>query len=66
MIEKFTTKVSINTKGEAIRFAKALVEVSDDFAIGFAEWFDENAYLIEWLSNDHKRKQLLEAYKKTL
>ena len=38
----------------------------EDFAIGFMKWFYENAYLIEWLSNDHKREQLLKAYKKTL
>jgi len=59
MIEKFTTEISINTKGEAIRFAKALVEVSDDFAIGFAEWM---------LGDDAWRvtEETLENYKKTL
>ena len=66
MIEKLTTKVSINTEGEATRFAYESVKVADNFAIGFMKWFYENAYLIEWLSNDHKREQLLKAYKKTL
>lgn len=64
--EKLTTKVSINTQGEAIRFANESVKVAEDFAIGFMKWFYENAYLIEWLSNDHNREQLLKAYKKTL
>ena len=59
MIEKFTTKVSINTEGEAIKFAKALVEVSDDFAIGFARWM---------LGDDAWRvtEETLENYKNTL
>lgn len=41
-------------------------QVAEEFAIGFMKWFYENAYLIEWLSNDNKREQLLKAYKKTL
>ena len=66
MIEKFTTKFQIEAKVQAIKFAKECEQVADEYAIGFMKWFYENAYLIEWLSNDHKRKQLLEAYKKTL
>jgi hypothetical protein len=46
--------------------AEECEQVAEDFAIGFMKWFYENAYLIEWLSNDHKREQLLKAYKKTL
>ena len=42
MIEKFTTKVSINTKGEAIRFAKECYEVADEYAIDFAYWLFED------------------------
>ena len=40
MIEKLTTKVSINTQGEAIRFANECYEVAEDFAIGFGEYID--------------------------
>ena len=43
-----------------------LEKIAEDFTIGFMKWFYENAYLIEWLSNDNKREQLLKAYKKTL
>jgi hypothetical protein len=59
MIEKFTTKVSINTKGEAIRFAKECEQVADEYAIGFAEWM---------LGDDAWRvtEETLENYKKTL
>jgi hypothetical protein len=59
MIEKFTTKVSINTKGEAIRFANECYEVADEYAIGFAKWM---------LGDDAWRatEETLENYKKTL
>ena len=59
MIEKFTTKVSINTQGEAIRFANECYEVAEDFAIGFAEWLNKYEGMGSF-------KQLLEIYKKTL
>jgi len=42
MIEKFTTEISINTKGEAIRFAKECYEVADEYAIDFACWLFED------------------------
>jgi len=42
MIEKFTTEISINTKGEAIRFAKECYEVADEYAIDFAYWLFED------------------------
>ena len=63
MIEKLTTKVSINTQGEAIRFANECYEVAEDFAIGFGEWFidSEGKPKGEW-----SIKELLEIYKKTL
>ena len=63
MIEKLTTKVSINTQGEAIRFANECYEVAEEFAIGFAEWFidSEGKPKGEW-----SIKELLEIYKKTL
>jgi len=72
MIEKFTTKVSINTKGEAIRFANACYEVADEYAIGFGEWLIENKILSskmptkELLEIYKKEKETLENYKKTL
>ena len=63
MIEKLTTKVSINTKGEAIRFANECYEVAEEFAIGFGEYLDSlTAQDMGILSI----KELLEIYKKTL
>jgi hypothetical protein len=62
MIEKLTTKVSINTRGEAIRFANECYEVAEDFAIGFTEWLIENKIL----SSKMPVKELLEIYKKSL
>ena len=63
MIEKLTTKVSINTQGEAIRFANECYEVAEDFAIGFGEYLDSlTAQDMGILSI----KELLEIYKKTL
>jgi len=61
MIEKLTTKVSINTRGEAIRFAEECYEVADEYAIDFACWCESR--------NDKVFKtyeELLEIYKKTL
>lgn len=70
MIEKFTTKVSINTKGEAIRFANECYEVAEEFAIGFAEWVEcSKIYYTpvkELLEIYKKEKETLENYKKTL
>ena len=60
MIEKLTTKVSINTQGEAIILANECYEVAEDFAIGFAEWLLKNYDGIKSV------KELLEIYKKTL
>ncbi len=60
MIEKFTTKVSINTKGEAIRFAKECYEVADEYAIGFGEFMLTKVFVKKSV------KELLEIYKKTL
>lgn len=36
--EKFKTEVSINTDGEAGRFANKCEKISDNYAIEFAEW----------------------------
>ena len=65
MIEKLTTKVSINTQGEAIRFANECYEVAEEFAIGFAEWFVLN-YTEEVFYEENYTKELLEIYKETL
>ena len=61
--EKLTAKESVNTQGEAIRFAYESVKVADEYAIGFAEWFidSEGKPKGEW-----SIKELLEIYKKTL
>jgi hypothetical protein len=36
--EKFKTEVSINTDGEAGRFATKCEVIADEYAIEFAEW----------------------------
>ena len=36
--EKFKTKVSIDTSGEAERFAQKSEQISDDFTIKFYDW----------------------------
>ena len=63
MIEKLTTKVSINTQGEAIRFAYESVKVAEEFAIGFGEYIDS---LTTEDMGTLSIKELLEIYKKTL
>lgn len=66
MIEKLTTKVSINTQGEAIRFANECYEVAEDFAIKFCVWLaDEQTNLDTTYKKEHF-EELLEIYKKTL
>jgi len=65
MIEKLTTKVSINTQGEAIRFANECYEVAEEFAIGFAEWMVIQ-YNEDTIYSECTTKELLEIYKKTL
>ena len=63
MIEKLTTKVSINTQGEAIRFANECYEAAEDFAIGFGEYLDS---LTTEDMGTLSIKELLEIYKETL
>ena len=64
MIEKLTTKVSINTQGEAIRFANECYEVAEEFAIGFAEWLMKTRFKsienipVEKLLEIYKQQQL--------
>ena len=63
--EKFKTKVSINTDGEAGRYAKECEKIADEFAIEFAEW-----YLNLWHTDDdssfdnNSPQELLEIFKK--
>jgi len=61
--DKLKPTTSINTQGEAGRFADKSVKVAEEFAIGFAEWFidSEGKPKGEW-----SIKELLEIYKKTL
>jgi hypothetical protein len=40
--------------------ATQCVEIAEDFAIGFAEWFRD----YQWTGNNETIKQLLEIYKK--
>jgi len=55
--EKLKTNISINTSGEAGRFADQCEKIAEEFAIGFAEW------LSDWHTKE-RLKQLLEIYKK--
>jgi len=59
--EQFKTEFSINTSGESGRFADKCEKIADDFAVGFAEWFDD---LSEDYCKDYTVKELLEIYKK--
>jgi len=58
--DKFKTEFSINTSGESGRFADKCEKIADDFAVGFAEWFDD---LSEDYCKDYMVKELLEIYK---
>ena len=68
--EKFKTKVSINTDGEAGRYAKQCEQIADDYAIDFAEWLGINnykKYSNGWANMFTKatpEKELLEIFKK--
>ncbi len=52
--EKFKTDVSINTYGEAGRFANQCEKIADDYAIEF----------VEWVIKGEIDKELLEIFKK--
>ena len=68
--EKFKPKVSINTDGEAGRYAKQCEQIADDYAIDFAEWLGINnykKYSNGWANMFTKatpEKELLEIFKK--
>jgi len=73
--EKFKTEVSINTEGEAGRFANKCEQIADNYAIEFAQWItnEKSKYSIMY-GNQNKRfadfdkeytsKELLEIFKK--
>jgi len=54
--EKFKTKVSINTSGEAGRFANQCEQIADDYTIEFAEWLPINEYW--WNRKEKKYKKM--------
>ena len=58
--EKFKTKVSINTTGEASRFAEQCEKICDEFAIGFYEW--RSTSLLKNI-DQYTNKELLQIYK---
>jgi len=73
--DKLKTNVSINTYGEAGRFASQCEKIADEFAIGFSEWCiyyrekNRNVYgdILHSLSKydeTYTTKELLEIYKK--
>lgn len=59
--EKFKPKVSINTDGEAGRYAKECEQIADDYAIEFGEYLD--SLTTEDMGN-LSIKELLEIFKK--
>jgi len=62
--EKFKPKVSINTDGEAGRYAKQCEQIADDYAIEFAEWIGINYFVYNTWEESKSMRELLEIYKK--
>lgn len=64
MIIKFETKESINTKGEAIRFAQQCEQISDDFAVKFVEWVSKDGWYFDYKEQKkHNLTELLQIFK---
>ena len=62
--EKLKPSTSINTQGEAIRFANECYEIAEEFAIGFAEWYLKKSEKYDsYLKLKNDTKELLEIYK---
>ena len=59
--DKFKPKVSINTDGEAGRYAEECEQIADDYAIEFINWY---AIKGSWIEENLTNKQLLEIFKK--
>ena len=62
--DKLKTNVSINTYGEAERFASQCEEIADEFAIGFANWCLKNGMFTQFKITQNATNELLEIYKK--
>ena len=62
--EKLKTNISINTNGEAGRFADQCEKIAEEFAIEFAEWLNGLDINDEVLQKHISTKELLEIYKK--
>ena len=73
--EKFKPKVSINTDGEAGRYANECEQIADDYAIEFSEWVSYKYKYLDnkgWFATTYQlemgiflsSKELLEIFKK--
>ena len=62
--EKFKTDLSINTLGEAKRYAAECEKIADDYAIEFTEWIKTDWSCDERWSKITDSKELLEIFKK--
>ena len=63
--QKLKTEFPINTEKKSNKFANKCVIISQDFAIGFAEYLFNN-YINDERHVLENPEQLLEIYKKTL
>lgn len=64
LIDKLKTNVSINTDGEATRFAKQCEKIAEEFAIDFYNWMRENDIPINANKYFHYTdKDMLNAFK---
>jgi hypothetical protein len=64
--EKFKPKISINTDGEAGRYAKECEQIADDYAIEFLNWYISKSSILDKKYIGKTSKELLEIYKKEL
>jgi hypothetical protein len=64
--EKFKTKVSINTDGEAGRYATECEQIADDYAIEFLNWYISKSSILDKKYIGKTSEELLEIYKKEL
>lgn len=61
--EKLKTTVSINTDGEAGRFANQCEKIADDYAIEFALWVKNNTKILTRIPN-YTDTEVLQIFKK--
>jgi hypothetical protein len=64
--EKFKPKVSINTDGEAGRYAIECEQIADDYAIDFLNWYISKSSVLSIKYIGKTAEELLEIYKKEL